>query len=120
MRVLPSSIVSLLLISAAHLAVAQQTQVKVEVAPEFITVGDRVEAKLTLVWDGGTPASQPRFPAWQETWGDAEVLAAGEIEAFKYPSGRWVYSQTVVLTAFDEFDRVPEAIEALLAGRISP
>ncbi len=65
-----------------------------------ITVGDRLEARLTLVWTGPTPASEPRFPPWQETWGRAEVLSAGEVETFSDQGARRIYRQTVVLTAF--------------------
>ncbi len=73
---------------------------KVELTPAEITVGDRVEAEVTLVWMGAAPAAKPRFPVWQETWGPAEVLSAGPVEGFTDPSGRHVYRQAVVLTAF--------------------
>lgn len=72
----------------------------VALRPTEVTVGDRVEAQVALVWTGPRPAAAPRFPAWQETWGPAEVLAAGEVEAFTDASGRHVYRQNVTLTAF--------------------
>lgn len=91
--------------------------VSIELTPEEITVGDRVIAKLTLVWDGEAPASEPRFPAWQETWGDAEILAIGEVENFSDPNGRQVYTQTLALTAFEtgEVD-LPRRVVALPLG----
>lgn len=73
---------------------------KVELNPTEITVGGRVEATLTLVWTGGEAPGEPRFPAWQETWGNAEVLEVGEIDSFTDQSSRLIYRQKVVLTAF--------------------
>ncbi len=65
-----------------------------------ITVGDRLAAELTLTWTGPAPGAAPRFPAWGQTWGRAEVLSAGEVEAFGDETARRVYRQSVVLTAF--------------------
>ena len=65
-----------------------------------VTVGDRVEARLTLTWIGPRPIAPPRFPTWGETWGPAEVLTVGEVDSSGDPSGRWLYRQTVTLTAF--------------------
>lgn len=79
-------------------------RLKVELTPEEITVGDRVEAQLTLVWMGEEPTAEPRFPAWQETWGKAEVLETGEVEAFTDQSARRIYRQKVTLTAFETGD----------------
>ncbi len=73
---------------------------EVALSPAEITVGDRIEARLTLVWTGPEPASEPRFPVWQESWGKAEVLSAGEVETVVGPGGRRVYRQTLELTAF--------------------
>lgn len=72
---------------------------EIEVDPVEITVGDPVEARLTLIWTGPEPAAEPRFPIWQRTWGGAAVLAAGEIEASSYGARR-VYRQKVEVTAF--------------------
>ncbi len=76
-------------------------QVKVEVSPEEITVGGRVEAKLTLVWMGSEPTAEPRFPTWQDRWGGAEVLGWSEVDAFVDQSARRIYRQTVTLTSFE-------------------
>lgn len=74
---------------------------KVELTPsEGITVGNRVKAELVLAWMGAEPEEDPRFPAWQETWGSAEVVEAGEVDAFTDQSGRRIYRQAVTLTAF--------------------
>ncbi|MEM7585974.1 MAG: hypothetical protein AAF560_21470 [Acidobacteriota bacterium] len=77
---------------------------KVELSPTEITVGDRVDAELTVVWMGPEPTSEPRFPTWQETWGKAEVLETGEVESFVDQSGRRIYRQGVTLTAFETGD----------------
>ncbi len=75
-------------------------QLTVALAPTTgVTVGDRVEALLTLTWSGPEPVAPPRFPTWGEAWGAAEVLAVGEVEAGT-PRDRWLYRQTVTLTAF--------------------
>ncbi len=80
-------------------AATQPIPVNVEVTPEEITVGDRVTARLTLVWDGEAPTGEPRFPAWGETWGQAEVLRAGAVES-STAGERRVYVQSLVLTSF--------------------
>jgi len=72
----------------------------VALKPLEITVGGRAVATLTLVWTGGEAPGEPRFPAWQESWGRAEVLTIGEVSSSTDSSGRLIYSQQVVLTAF--------------------
>jgi len=95
-------------------------QLKVDLTPkEDVTVGDRVRANLELVWMGPEPKETPRFPTWQETWGSAEVLDVGEVDAFTDQSGRRIYRQTVTLTAFRVGDvRLPPVTVAVpLADR---
>ena len=79
-------------------------RLKVELTPQEITVGDRVEALITLVWMGQEPTAEPRFPVWQETWGQAEVLATDAVEAFTDQSSRRIYRQKITLTAFETGD----------------
>ncbi len=67
---------------------------------EGVTVGDRIEAELVLIWGGPAPVADPRFPTWGETWGLAEVVTVGEVEPSTGADGRRAYRQTVVLTAF--------------------
>lgn len=87
-------------ITEPYVADAGVGLLEIAVLPTEITVGDRVEVRLTLVWTGRAPSSGPRFPQWQETWGEAEVLSAGEIEALDGPGERRIYWQDLVLTAF--------------------
>lgn len=76
-------------------------QFEVVLDRQEITVGDRVQATLTLVWMGDEPSAPARFPIWQETWGDAEVLESSPVEAFVDQSGRFIYRQNLQLTAFE-------------------
>lgn len=76
-------------------------QLEISLEPTTITVGDRVEAQLTLVWMGPEPKEPPRFPTWQETWGNGEVLQQGKVESQVDDSGRRIYRQRLLLTAFE-------------------
>lgn len=107
-----------ILLALAASAEALTGALAVDLRPAEITVGDRVTAKLTLVWDGDTPAAPPRFPAWQGTWGAAEVLEVGDVESFDQ-AGRRVYSQTLVLTVFEtgEVELPPVAVTVEADGR---
>lgn len=80
---------------------AQPGQVKLELSPQQITVGGRVTAVVTAVWMGAEPSEPARFPTWQESWGQAEVVTADEPTGSVDPSGRHVYRQTLQLTAWE-------------------
>jgi hypothetical protein len=98
-------LLSLLLIAgpvAAQTApVAAQTapRLSVVISPAELTVGDRVEATLTLHAPAAL-AGDPRFPAWRETWGETEVIAKGEPEKVSEENGTAVWRQKVTLAAF--------------------
>ncbi len=79
-------------------------QLEITLEPSQITVGDRVDADLTLVWMGPEPLEPPRFPTWQDTWGDGEVLQQGKVESSVDGSGRRIYRQRLLLTAFEVGD----------------
>ena len=84
------------------LPAAAQTPPKVEVAlaPQgALTVGDQVEAVLTLRVDPATLTGNPRFPVWGPSWGDAEVVAKGEPERIA-ANGGTVWRQRLVLAGF--------------------
>lgn len=92
----------------------------VELSPTAgLTVGDRVTAEVVLVWSGPEPTVEPRFPTWQETWGPAEVLAAGGVTSSTGANGRLVYRQSVTLTAFrtGEIQLPPITVAVPLAER---
>ena len=71
-------------------------QVQVSLSPNQPAVGDRVVATITLQVEPGSLASDPRFPTWKSTWGEAEIVE-------KLPAQRvsgTTYSQRLVLAAF--------------------
>ena len=84
---------ALLLLLAAPLS-AQTVQVSL--SPNQPTVGDRIAVTITLQVEPGSLAAEPRFPTWKATWGEAEVVAAGE--PVKVSETTW--RQGLVLTAF--------------------
>lgn len=93
-----------LLVASILLALpaAAQTAPKVEVslAPQGqLTVGDQVEAVLTLRADPSTLAGEPRFPVWGPSWGDAEVLGKSEPEKVE-EGGATLWRQRLTLAAF--------------------
>lgn len=85
----------------ADVTTAGVGQLNVTLQPTEITVGDRVEATLTLVWMGAEPSEPPRFPTWQETWGNSEILQHGDVSASTDDSGRRLYTQRLTLTSFE-------------------
>ena len=75
---------------------ASAQQVQVNLSPNGPTVGDRVEAVITLRVDPTSLAAEPRFPSWGQTWGEAEVVA--KTEPRRVAEG--VFEQRLVLAAF--------------------
>lgn len=67
------------------------------------TVGDRIAVELVLTADADLP-TPPRFPAWEESWGEAEIVETGEVRedtvASGTAAGQAVYRQRVVLAVF--------------------
>ena len=61
------------------------------------TVGDRIEALLTLRVPTAQLAGEPRFPTWNEGWGEAEVVEKGEAAKISEAGGTAVYRQRIVL-----------------------
>lgn len=85
---------ALFLLLLAVPAAAQQVQVGLS-RPQP-TVGDRVVATITLQVEPGSLAADPRFPTWQATWGEAEVVEKADPE--KVSATTW--RQRLVLAAF--------------------
>ena len=97
-----------------------RAQVTVQMAPTEITVGDRVTATVRLSWPAGAPDVDPRFPAWQETWGKAEVLSVGSVQRAKSPTGDTVFTQELALTAFEVGEiTLPSRTLALPLGEVT-
>jgi hypothetical protein len=96
---------------------AAEPVVDVELPAVELHVGDLVP--VTLVVDVGDAVldAPPRFPAWQDAWGGAEVVAAAEPEK-AVEDGRVLYRQRVVLQAFrpGELALPPVEVAVPLAG----
>jgi len=69
-------------------------------------VGDRIEVLLTLRAPTAELAGEPRFPAWPESWGEAEVLEKGAPARISAAGGTTVYRQRLVVTAWQP-GRIP-------------
>ncbi|HWM94680.1 MAG TPA: hypothetical protein VN493_28260 [Thermoanaerobaculia bacterium] len=77
-------------------APASAQQVQVNLSPNQPTVGDRVEAVITLQMEPGVLASDPRFPTWGATWGEAEVVEKTPPQKVS----ETIWRQRLVLAAF--------------------
>lgn len=75
---------------------ASAQDVQVFLSPNQPTVGDRVEAVITLQVDPAALASDPRFPTWRHTWGEAEIVETTPPQ--KVTGNTW--RQRLVLAAF--------------------
>jgi hypothetical protein len=98
---------SFLFLTLLALPTAAQTAPKVEVSltPQGeLTIGDQVEAVLTLRADSSTIAGDPRFPVWGASWGDAEVLQKHEPVKIEEngadEGGATLWRQRLTLAAF--------------------
>jgi hypothetical protein len=78
----------------------------VAVAPGRATVGDHIEVLLTVRAPTAELAGEPRFPAWAQDWGEAEVVEKGAPAQISDAGGTTVYRQRIALTAWHP-GRVP-------------
>ena len=85
---------------------ALATHLDVSLAQGKATVGDRIEVLLTLRAPTAELAGEPRFPAWPESWGEAEVLEKGPPTRISAAGGTTVYRQRLVVTAWQP-GRIP-------------
>jgi hypothetical protein len=113
---LPAALLVAALLVAAPAGAAEPV-VDVELPAVELHVGDL--AAVTLVVDVGDAVldAPPRFPAWGDSWGSAEVVEAGEPEK-AVEDGRVIYRQRVVLQAFRPGGLVlpPAEVAVPLAG----
>ncbi len=72
----------------------------VSLAQGRATVGDRIEVLLTLRVPTAQLAGEPRFPAWGQSWGEAEVVEKGAPARISETGGTAVYRQRIVVTAW--------------------
>ncbi|HEY4590487.1 MAG TPA: hypothetical protein VII86_14775 [Thermoanaerobaculia bacterium] len=85
---------------AAAPLLAQPPQVTVALSPTAPTVGDRVQATLTLRVPTANLAADPRFPAWGKTWGEVEVVSGSAPVKLSEQGGSAVWEQRITLAAF--------------------
>lgn len=78
--------------------------VEVTLPPGPLTVGDRAEVVVTVTGERYEVAGEPRFPAWGESWGDAEIVEAGPVVpalgTLEEGGAPHLYEQRLVLVAF--------------------
>jgi len=79
---------------------AQPAPVRVQLAPNEPTVGDHVQATITLQVRTADLAGEPRFPVWGKTWGEAEIVETSPPAKVSEQGGVAVYKQRLVLAAF--------------------
>ena len=99
--------------------VLAQPRVDVTLSPQQVTVGDRIEAVLTLRANPADLAGDPRFPVWSRTWGEADVLDKQEARRVGAEKGAAVWQQRIVLAAFrpGKIDLPPVAVAVPLHDR---
>jgi len=91
--------------AAAPAAASGTPRLQVEIAAGEPTVGDRVAVELVLTVPA-RPAQAPRFPAWEKTWGEAEIVTVGDVETGEAETAAGggrpgvVYRQRLTLAAF--------------------
>jgi hypothetical protein len=77
-----------------------QPPITVTLTPATPTVGDRVQATLTLRVPTAGLAADPRFPAWGKTWGEAEVESGSKPVKVSEQGGTAVWEQRITIAAF--------------------
>ena len=90
----------LLFALAASPALAQPSPVNVSLAPNGITVGDAAQAVVTVTARTADLAGPPRFPLWQQTWGEAEIILKDAPLKTGEKDGVTTWQQTLTLRAF--------------------
>ena len=89
-----------LLIAVPAFAQPAPAPVAVSLNPATLTVGDPVQATIALQVQTAELTGDPRFPAWGTTWGEAEVLKAGNPVKVSERDGKARWEQRLTLTAF--------------------
>ncbi|HVT60767.1 MAG TPA: hypothetical protein VHR45_20515 [Thermoanaerobaculia bacterium] len=95
----------------------------VDIPQRGLTVGDQVEAVLSLrLPRTAALAGEPRFPSWGETWGDAEILRRDEPRRTAGADGGATYTQRLLLAAFrpGRIELPPATVAVPLRGATVP
>ncbi len=96
--ILPT-LVTLVALTASP-ALAQTSPVNVSLAPNGITVGDAAQAVVRVTVPTADLAGAPRFPLWQQTWGEAEIIEKDAPLKTGERNGVTTWQQTLTLRAF--------------------
>jgi hypothetical protein len=114
----------LLLIPAPAPAQSQAPRLDVTLKPQqatqaTLTVGDPIEAVLTLHAPTAALAGEPRFPVWGASWGDAEILEKGAPEKIGEVQGTAGWRQRIVIAAYrtGKIELPPMAVDVPLKDR---
>lgn len=97
------ALVGRLAVGAALLlpAASGAAELRASLEPGTVTVGDRVEVVLVLTAPRQELSGAPRFPIWDDRWGDAEIVEAEGVERLESRAGESLrYRQRLVLAAF--------------------
>ncbi len=95
----------LAVLTAPALAAQSQTSPRLDLAlsPKQVTVGDPVEVVLTLQVPTTALVGEPRFPAWNTSWGEADILEKGDAQKIGETAGMpgiTTWKQRIVLAAY--------------------
>jgi hypothetical protein len=81
-------------------ALAQPPAVTVALVPAAPTVGDPVQATITLRVRTADLAADPRFPVWGKTWGEVDVVGKREPVKVAEQGGIATWQQRLEVAAF--------------------
>lgn len=99
-------------------AAASVPTVEVVLVPAEVTVGDHVVATLAVTAPPGSLTAAPRFPAWQKSWGEAEIVRVEPPVEGRSRDGHARWQQRLVLRALRPGAlRLPRAEVALPGAR---
>jgi hypothetical protein len=96
---LPRNLAVVLVALVAATSLRAEPVVRVELPAAAPRIGDPVAATLILTVPNAELAGEPRFPAWEKTWGAAEILEASAIERTPGEPNT-TFRQVVTLAAF--------------------
>ncbi|MGH9379324.1 MAG: hypothetical protein ACRD2Z_01725, partial [Thermoanaerobaculia bacterium] len=79
---------------------AERPELAVDIPSGPWTVGDQVPVTLRVTLPRGMREATPRFPQWQERWGEAEVVSADEPVRQTTARDVVTWTQRVTVAAF--------------------
>lgn len=92
---------ALALAVSASAATVEKPRIQAELHPAKSTVGQPVDVHISVTLPPGLKNATPRFPVWNDAWGDAEVLSATAPRHVALEGSRVRWDQVVKVTAFE-------------------